>query len=77
MTYRGQVINGQIVLNDPVALPEGAAVFIEVAPSASLSESEPLTLNELFAPVIGQATTLPPDASQNVDHYLYGHPKRS
>jgi predicted DNA-binding antitoxin AbrB/MazE fold protein len=34
------------------------------------------TLNERLASVIGMAKGLPPDASRNIDHYLYGAPKR-
>ena len=30
MTYRGHIKNGQIALDDPAHLPEGAAVEIEV-----------------------------------------------
>ena len=30
MTYRGHVKNGQVALDEPVALPEGAPVNIEV-----------------------------------------------
>lgn len=31
MTYRGQVKNGQIMLDEPALLPEGAHVNVEVA----------------------------------------------
>ena len=30
MTYRGHIKSGQIVLDEPVALPEGAEVNVEV-----------------------------------------------
>jgi len=33
------------------------------------------SLYERLRPVIGAAKCLPPDASVNVDHYLYGHPR--
>jgi hypothetical protein len=32
MSYRGHIKNGQIVLDEPAQLPEGAAVTVEVAP---------------------------------------------
>jgi hypothetical protein len=35
MTYRGHVKNGAVVLDTPAALPEGAAVRVEVEPAAS------------------------------------------
>jgi hypothetical protein len=31
MTYRGHVKNGQIALDEPAQLPEGAAVNVEIA----------------------------------------------
>jgi hypothetical protein len=36
MTLEGAVINGQIVLDQPEALPEGAKVQVVVVPSAPL-----------------------------------------
>ena len=78
MTYRGHVKNGVVVLDDAVTLPEGAEVQVAVV---HLSKPEPdrdhgATLYERLKPVIGIAQGLPPDASLNVDHYLYGHPKK-
>ena len=77
MTYLGHVSNGTIVLDDPVVLPDGMAVSIEpleVVPD-QLPEAIP-TLYERLEPFIGKAEGLPPDASVNHDHYLYGTPKR-
>lgn len=77
MTYRGRVQNGVVVLDEPVRLPEGAEVRVEVLGVAvSDAESEEPTLYEQLEPIIGAAEDLPPDASVNLDHYLYGHPKR-
>ncbi len=78
MTYRGRVRNGTVVLDEPVELPEGAVVHVDVASEAEprSTESEPPTLYERLKPFIGAAKGLPPDASVNVDHYLYGHPKQ-
>ena len=33
MVYGGRVVNGTIVLDDPVELPEGSAVTIQVVPT--------------------------------------------
>jgi len=77
MTYRGHVKNGAVVLDDPVGLPEGAAVAVEVLGSAAEdTDDEGPTLAERLAPIIGKAENLPPDASENHDYYLYGAPKR-
>jgi hypothetical protein len=35
-----------------------------------------VSLYDRLKPLIGAAKDLPPDASINVDHYLYGHPKK-
>jgi hypothetical protein len=78
MVYRGHVENGSIQLDGSVILPEGAEVRVEVVAPASGGESkgQVLSLYERLRPVIGAAKCLPPDASVNVDHYLYGHPKK-
>ncbi len=34
------------------------------------------TLHNRLKNVIGKAKDMPPDASVNIDHYLYGTPKR-
>jgi len=80
MTFEAHVINGQIVPDRPIVLPEGAAVQIEVlaidsqkAPAAT--EQIP-TIYERLKTVVGAAKGLPADASTNVDHYLYGRPKK-
>jgi hypothetical protein len=78
MTYRGQVTNGVVVLNEPVELPEGTAVVVtpvdELVPSASEEERMP-TLYERLKDVIGTVEG-PPDLAENHDHYLYGVPKK-
>jgi hypothetical protein len=78
MVYQGHVENGQIRLEDSVVLPEGAKVRVEVLAPTTGRESGAggLSLYERLRPVIGAAKDLPPDASVNVDHYLYGHPKK-
>lgn len=70
MTYKGHIKNGSVVLDEPVALPEGAEVTVDLAPAA-----QPVPLAELLKDVIGKAEGLPSDASSQKRHYLYGHPK--
>jgi len=75
MTYTGHVQNGQLVFDGP-APPEGASFRLELV-SAAISEEKPaITFAERYASVIGKAENLPADAASNVDHYLYGHPKK-
>jgi len=78
MTYRGHVHNGQVVLDGPATLPEGASVRVDVVdpPEAARQAGDVPSLFERLKPIAGAATGLPPDASINVDHYLYGHPRR-
>lgn len=86
MTVRGKIKKGKVLLDDPKALPEGTEV--EVRPvrkprkpakpvkAAKAPKKKPRSLAERLAPFIGTVKDLPPDMSVNLDHYLYGHPKR-
>jgi len=71
MSYKGHVKNGAVVLDDPVQLPEGAAVTVDLAPADRSG-----LLTDLFRDVAGQGSDLPPDGSSQHDHYIYGTPKR-
>ena len=71
MTYRGRIRNGSVVLDEPVQLPEGAEVSVDLTPV-----QRPAPLAELFNGLIGKATGLPDDGSVQHDHYIYGTPKR-
>lgn len=78
MVVSGHVINGTIVLDGAVVLPEGAAVEISVA-SESMQKSgagEIPTLLERLKGIVGSIDDLPADSSTNLDNYLYGTPKR-
>lgn len=70
MTYKGHIKNGTVVLDENVRLPEGAAVTVELTDA-----SRPAPLSDLLRGVIGKAKDLPPDASMQKRHYLYGRPK--
>jgi hypothetical protein len=70
MPIDAYVENGQIVLSDPLSLPDGTKVSI------SLQEVPSRLLLDRMKSVIGIAGDMPPDASRNIDHYLYGHPKQ-
>jgi hypothetical protein len=78
VVYRGRVQNGRIELDDPVQLPEGASVEVQVSddtPHSGTTENGP-TLFEQLEGIIGAVPDLPDDLSVNHDHYLYGVPKR-
>ena len=81
MTYRGYVKNGAVVLDKHVALPEGTRVQCVLIPAESVlevagTENDGAPLDNGVMEFAGKAVGLPPDASVNLDHYLYGHPKR-
>jgi hypothetical protein len=79
MTYRGHVKNGTIVLDEPAPLPEGAEVRVELARALDegpLLDENGQTLGQKLMKYAGAARDLPADASRNLDHYLYGAPKR-
>jgi hypothetical protein len=85
MTVRGKVSKGKVLLDDPEAIPEGTEV--EVRPVKKRAPSRPhksgkkkklpaRSLADRLRPFIGKAKGLPPDMSVNLDHYLYGLPKK-
>ena len=74
MTWRGTVKNGVVVPNDQTTLPEGAEVIItDVAVAAAAPRR---SLVQGLKQFVGVAHEGPPDGSRNVDHYLYGAPRR-
>lgn len=78
MTLHGLVKNGVVILDEPSTLPEGARVivsFFDFTQNEVPEDQTGETLYERLMPAIGAAKGLPPDASTNVDHYLYGAPK--
>lgn len=70
MIYQGQIKNGRIVLDDAVALPEGARV--EVVLLAETERNHAAPLYERLKPVFGILNDFPRDGARNLDHYLYG-----
>ena len=68
MTYRGQVKNGVIVLDEPLTLPEGTIVKVEAAePNADLEG-----LKAGLLQLAGMVKGLPSDMARNHDHYIHG-----
>jgi hypothetical protein len=72
----GKVVDGVIVLDEPGVLEEGTTVRVtpedpDVRPMKARSR-----LGERLLKFAGTLEGLPPDMSKNLDHYLYGVPKR-
>jgi len=79
MVYLGHVEKGVVVLDDPVSLPEGVAVTVELskeAPTEPSLDENGKTLGQVLLKHAGKAVGLPPDLAVNHDHYLYGTPKK-
>lgn len=80
MTLSGHVENGAIVLDHSVTLPEGAVVRIQIIGLSSMPIAEENhrtpSLLERLGDVVGAIDDLPTDGARNLDHYLYGTPKR-
>ena len=77
MTYRGHVENGVIRLVDAPILPEGVEAEVRLLTEGAPREEEEKvpSVCEAMRDFVGKAEGLPPDASVNHDHYLYGLPK--
>lgn len=74
MTLRGHIKNGAVVLEEPVDLPEGTDVEVEVRPAPEAQEQGP-TWAEVFSDLAGSLTGLPSDLAANHDHYAHGAPR--
>jgi len=78
MVYHGHIKEGRVVLDEPVTLPEGAAVSVEVVvtrSNGSESGDTSTTLGERLLKLSGILEGMPEDGSRNHDHYIYGKPK--
>lgn len=78
MTIEADVENGQVVLSSPLALPSGTKITILVDKEPKQQNSgQPIpSLRDRLRISAASAEHLPPDASQDVAHYLYGKPKQ-
>ena len=72
MTLQGTVVNGGLVLDEPVGLPDGSRVEVEVEARAKAASP----LGEALLKLAGTAVGLPEDMAEQHDHYLHGTPKR-
>jgi hypothetical protein len=75
----GKVVNGVVVLDEPGRLEDGTTV--RVRPFEKNSEARAKDINSLREMLLSHAgviedADLPTDLAENLDHYLYGTPKR-
>lgn len=87
MVYHGQVRDGRIEVNDGTLLPEGAEVEVRVLRIASPKPASPvhtLEENPIETQIMQIVADVPPsvweklpaDLSDQLDHYIYGLPRR-
>ncbi len=79
MTYQGHIEKGEVVLDEPANLPDGAKVRVELVPAQEQqanAEAKPRTLYDRYKSIIGAAQGLPADFAAQHDHYIHGTPKR-
>jgi hypothetical protein len=75
MTYPGKVKDGVVVLDGSISIPEGATVAVTILANGGAEEPHE-SLYDVLEPMIGLVDDMPDDSSINIDHYLYGHPKK-
>ncbi len=79
MTLHGQIRNGLVVLDQSRGLPDGTEVTVrpvrDRAKPGKRSKKSAKAKRKIMR-FTGKAKGLPRDAARNLDHYLYGHPKR-
>jgi hypothetical protein len=75
MTLRGTVVNGAIVLDQPLAVPDGTRVEISVQQQPAAEGEGKATLTFLLK-YAGCMPDLPADFAEQHDHYIHGTPKR-
>ena len=75
MSITGTVEKDVIKLPPGVHLPDGTTVRVELLPTQS-DKGGGESFAERYAEFIGAVQEAPPDLSENLDHYLYGSPKR-
>jgi len=70
MTLRGHIQNGMVVLDEPIALPEGSIVKVEPINVPD----DIVSLREALLKLAGTVDGLPEDLAENHDYYIHGKP---
>ena len=76
MECLGHVLNGKIVFDPPVVLPEGAQVRVMVDAPTDVPPTAGSSLFERLQHLDGAIADLPADFAAEHDHYIHGSPKR-
>jgi hypothetical protein len=73
MVYLGTIQNGVVVFPSGVQLPEGSPVRVELVQRQTEHSTNDDVLIRMGEYAIDTGI---PDLGVNIDHYLYGHPKK-
>ena len=77
MVYKAHTERGQIIVDEPMELPDGTLMLVKVAAEEEyLAGKKPSCDYELLKEFIGKANDLPEDFALNHAHYVHGRPKR-
>lgn len=84
MGVRGKIHQGVVVLEEGAALPEGSEVLVEPVEKKTWAHDnryqppeDDNDLDPLFRMDELAVDTGIDDLAENIDHYLYGHPRRN
>ncbi len=76
MSLEGHIENGKVVLDEASSLPEGTPVRVEPCERPQALAGESASFLDRLREFVGCMDDLPEDSAANLDHDLYGHPKR-
>ncbi|MBI1899525.1 MAG: hypothetical protein HYS13_00245 [Planctomycetia bacterium] len=76
MVFQGQVKKGVVVLEPSADLADGTWVSVRPLKRKPAQNGAKRSGKSRLAKHAGKAKGLPRDAARNLDHYLYGLPKR-
>jgi hypothetical protein len=77
--FRAHFDGEHLTPDEPVDLPRGTPLEVTVEEAAAAHDAPPLNLKQFFDEIEAKVGLFdgPEDLSAQLDHYLYGAPKRS
>ena len=76
-SYRGHVANGQIALDEPIVLPEGAAVSVRLLKQGATPASSPLTRRQMLEFTVDERRELLASQSERLADLYASDPERA
>lgn len=75
MSYRGEIKDGAVILENGIKLPDGTSVTVEPVIARAPATDRTDQNDELSGIADLAVETGIKDLARNADHYLYGHPR--